>query len=797
MRLISKIITGGSLIFCCHSMVSGQNMSGSLLNKITTFEKYYEGAHTEKLFLHTDRDVYVTGEHLWYAAHLLNKKSAIANHSKVAYVELLNAQNKPVVQQKIPFREIAASGGFKIPDSLTSGVYILRAYTKRLKTFGPAHFFRKPIRVLNPFKETQYLSNENRPQYTREISVGFHPEGGTLVAGLKSRIGIKVMDSFSVGVPVEGTVRNEAGDTVAKVQCDASGYGIFELVPERANSYKLGFSVDGKLHEFPLPQSEASGFVIRTSRTSKGFLKVEVGVDEQYVAANGRNYYFVVQTRGSVDFQDNRQLTENRDMITIPNSFLTPGINQIALFDQNGKLLAQRLIYTPFDKPESIQLITVDTYRTRQKAELQLELEYSDIPDFPALSLSVSVPGETDHISGFMENYFVQSEFSNLVEAWDLMELIRIKDAADVEKRLIGMHSYLYNWETSDKLIDFQRKDTGPDGVYLTGTLIQRGSGTPIENKLLYLSVPGTTTSLKYARTDKQGAFKFLMPDQAGVSDLVIQVANGDQEDFRISVDNPFSLDYLETGAASLRIHEKLLDKASDWSVNYQLEQIYHDSIIPPEEPEKIRAENFYGRVDKSLNLDDFITLPVLEEVFYELIYGVRLKKTGSDYRFILLDPVFNTTTIENPAVFIDGVMVFDVNRIAEMHPEEFQRIDVVRDKYQLGDIVLNGIVSLYTRDGDFSIYELPASAVRRYYPLYNSVGEFYSPHYSEKDPGKARIPDLRNTLYWDPNVRIDEQGKATIEFYTSDFHSDYVIVVEGITEKGDFISVRKTITVK
>ena len=45
----------------------------------------------------------------------------------------------------------------------------------------------------------------------------------------------------------------------------------------------------------------------------------------------------------------------------------------------------------------------------------------------------------------------------------------------------------------------------------------------------------------------------------------------------------------------------------------------------------------------------------------------------------------------------------------------------------------------------------------------------FVSPDHSSLESEAGRIPDYRNTLYWNPAVEIDALGKARIEFRASD----------------------------
>jgi hypothetical protein len=64
-------------------------------------------------------------------------------------------------------------------------------------------------------------------------------------------------------------------------------------------------------------------------------------------------------------------------------------------------------------------------------------------------------------------------------------------------------------------------------------------------------------------------------------------------------------------------------------------------------------------------------------------------------------------------------------------------------------------------------------------------VKEFYSPHYLTKEEKESPTPDLRKTLYWNPNVVIDTAGNAEISFYNADHYTKINCVLEGITDSG------------
>ena len=59
---------------------------------------------------------------------------------------------------------------------------------------------------------------------------------------------------------------------------------------------------------------------------------------------------------------------------------------------------------------------------------------------------------------------------------------------------------------------------------------------------------------------------------------------------------------------------------------------------------------------------------------------------------------------------------------------------------------------------------------------------EFYSPDYSKQPLPKA---DYRRTLYWNPNVKLDDNGRATINLYNNSSSSILQVSAEGWTPDG------------
>jgi uncharacterized protein YfaS (alpha-2-macroglobulin family) len=62
---------------------------------------------------------------------------------------------------------------------------------------------------------------------------------------------------------------------------------------------------------------------------------------------------------------------------------------------------------------------------------------------------------------------------------------------------------------------------------------------------------------------------------------------------------------------------------------------------------------------------------------------------------------------------------------------------------------------------------------------------EFYSPKYDSTSPPNAG-PDLRSTIYWNPDLHTDANGNGNFEYYNADGKGTYKITIEGIDKDGN-----------
>lgn len=235
-----------------------------ILEKILTqLEKFRNTVPQEKVYLHFDKPYYMAGETVWFKAYLFDASNhRIDSVSRVLYVDLVNESTGKVILQRILKSEGVAHGDMALPDTLTEGMYQLRAYTNYMRNFSDELFFHKNIKIWQGTIQST-MSEAKALDLSNVASVQFFPEGGDLVQNLPSRVGFKAVNKLGKGVDIEGIVLDETQDTVAVFKSAHLGIGMFNFVPMPDKNYKAYVKkTDGKYWEQPFPQAKPSGFAM-------------------------------------------------------------------------------------------------------------------------------------------------------------------------------------------------------------------------------------------------------------------------------------------------------------------------------------------------------------------------------------------------------------------------------------------------------------------------------------------------------------------------------------------------------
>jgi len=573
-------------------------------------------------------------------------------------------------------------------------------------------------------------------------------------------------------------------------------YNAISSKPFRGISGKYGIIRDSAI----LPGSK--GISVKIDNHNPDSLEIRIKAEKDFINSGNENVFLFIETHGNINLACIEKLNGENTRITVPRSLLMPGINHITLFDQNISPICERFIYSAGrDEKQKISVKSKDIYKPRSRVTLEIDNE----GEFNALAggnLSISVsPLTVDSASRDIGGYLVfGSEFGEL--PWDILKDKKIDELSSdaIDSLLNDLKSNWIRWSSvfasnEAHLMNIQESEDH----YLSGKLIKNDQQPAPFGEPVLLSIPGKVALFQYALTDSDGNFSFPLPIDEEMRDIVIQPGNS-AGNYKIIMETSFSDLIPEKGGDDVNTSHAPPSYISEWSSNFQVARIYgitSEGAFQKPLSSPLQVKRFYGKPELEIRLDDYLSLPVMEEVFFELLPRVILKNDKSGYELYMVDPLRNRLYKEQPVMMVNGVIFTDPAVIGKMDPALVEKIDAIREKYVIGDYQFSGIVNVITKSTDYKNMTIPANAVRIPYTVAQPAASFNAPDYSTEVLKNSRVPDFRNTLYWNPSVKPGNDGKYHVEFWSSDFVSDYMIKIEGISTDGKTISLKKTISIR
>lgn len=746
------------------------------------FISYAERTPVEKLFLHLDRPCYVSGETMWfklYAVEGTTQRPLAA--SSVAYVEVLSSAQVPVLQAKIALKNATGQGSLVLPAALASGRYTVRAYTSWMRNFGPEYYFHASVVVVDTRQPLGSLAAPLAAAYDPQ----FFPEGGDLVQGLTSRVGFKLTDNAGQGVAATGTVLDAAGTSVAHFTTLWAGMGSFDFTPAQAGgTYRAIIKLaNNQTFTCALPAVRTQGYVLRVEED--GPTRLRVVVQAKGLAATSGTLYLLGHAGQRVVVAAEAQLSQGRVVFSVSREQLAAGVSHFTLFNRQRQPLCERLYFRPPAATLTLRAQPDKTqYATREKVTLRLTSG-----PLPA-NLSVAVY-QLDSLSAassadITSYLWLAADLRGPIEnPGRYLDATNPDAAAAADNLMLTQGWRRFHWAN----VLASRPDSLPyppelHGPIIRGRVMSSLTGTPAARTPVYLASPSRRPQLYNSSSQADGGVQFELPDLYGSRQLLAGLNPQRDSVDRVELFDAFSTQYAAGSPRLLTLPPRLAANLRRRHAQAEVGSRFPGGPPPAYQLPKPDSLAFYGLPSERYYLDKYTRFKVLEEVLREYVPGVlvRLRKDG----FHLVVPDYqNRATMEDPLVLLDGVPVFNTNRIMAFDPLKIQRLDVLTTRYFLGSVVHEGIISFTTYRGDLGGFPIDPRALLQDYEGLQGQRDFYAPRYDNPAAARSRLPDFRNLLYWNPVVVTQANTDAEITFYTSDQVGRYRVVVQGLSATG------------
>ena len=716
----------------------------------------------ELLYLQTDKGIYETGEDLWFKTYTLDAQSlALSDRSKTLFVEMLNAKDSIVWQEKYPILSGIAGGHIYVNKDLKEGDYRIHAYTRFSflnDTLRPV--YPKKIRVIKSIAYKGTNTPQEKDQPVARLS--FFPEGGYLIDGIPTKVAFKALDAKGMPAKVAGRLL-ENGKDIAKLESVHDGMGFVFILPIKGASYKAVLS-DGR--EFPFAEVVSSGLSVHLRKQTDEYLEFLLsqpkGAAAQAIKLEGK-------MRGGLCCTATGTLSE-RLKIRIPlKEFPMQGIAEFTLYNTDGQPMAERLVYIHPERKLHIELDTDSArYFTRGKGKLNVKVtDETGNPVQAHLGLSIfdrayqnelnpenmlSYCYLSTEIKGNIHNpaYYFDSNNKDRQAALDLLLLTQ------------GWRRYV--WEKADTamLADCFLSDE-IKGKQIIGKKKQK----ELANGGQLIQVSGPSTKSQFIIVDSLGRFTVS-------TDQMIALRGGyvylkpmlDKDEYKPSIvveESFYKADSLRKSCQSFFacMNPSLVvsDLALDYPVISQDSSILLSEITVTGKKGRIFRDKMMGRLDSLAQISIGVSwvcgcksdcgtfLNDYKGYSHHPIGcpGAPPKKRvppviGETYALIKYEPV------GKKGGWNDGWIITAMDHVT-YQGEEFTEEELLR---------MNNLWR-----------------VKGYY----GTREFYQP--DELDV-QSPLPDARNVLLWKPDIITDEKGEAEVEFFCSDTNTNFMGVIEG-----------------
>ncbi len=427
------------------------------------FHEYTKLLSPEKVYLHTDKDVYFATDTIWFSGYVENTSyNSEFEESNYIYVELINdqlfrswtdwknyADYEPSVVARVKIKRIngSFSGCLVVPEMNSTGRGIIRAYTYWMLNRPAEYMFYKEVELTNPMKDklVERMVEKNvkdRREYMRlgeevpfdkqprlteikeRYDVQFLPESGNYIAGQPAVIYVRSIGIMGGGESVYGEITDEAGNLVTGYRTDSSGFGKV-MIPALPDG-KLYASVrDGNGYEgmkVQLQKSLAAGATITGTMSVSS--DVSYSADDMLhlqirsSAALQERYPFVVLHNGS-EIYYRKPIGKEQEVLSLRLADLTEGIHSVSVMDFMGNVYAERpfVVLPDGQEPLGVEL-DKDGYGKREKVSVKIKLPQQMCDSTGNFSISVTDAGivdnwESTNIKSYM---LLKSELNGYIE---------------------------------------------------------------------------------------------------------------------------------------------------------------------------------------------------------------------------------------------------------------------------------------------------------------------------------------------------------------------------------------------
>lgn len=699
-------IIAGFLAQAANAQDSKDHVSTGILQGLEKLEHVYP---QQKVFIHTDKEEYFAGEDIWLKAYTVNATTHQPDTmSTNLYLELVSSNEEIAKVLLLRLNNGISHGNIQLPDSLSEGNYQIRAYTDWMNNFDPHFIFKKDVYVYNSIEENfiktidvfrNRIFNRRLRRSQNQMQFAFFPEGGYIVAGLENTVAFKAANKTGAGVDARGTLYDGDGNEITKFSTFHNGMGSFSFIPKPNTRYSARIKYkNGASESVRLPKVKNTGYLLSAINQNGDIaLKVQANFDTGLFPGS-EEVYLLAQSRNRVVFFEKAVIQNQSLSLKLPKDLLPPGITQITLFSNDGRPVAERLVFSPgYDTITQLDNIRVEFVNHEQEPHILVDfsLDKETVEGSYSFAVVDTDLDKPDYRSNIAADLLFLSDLDYFIE--DPWFYFTPSSSAEKASDLIMLtHGWRrFDW---DKLLagDFPEIRYGfPRGITFAGTVLPRSSERETGELDVEFAIYQDGVDILTARTDRKGNFAFENLEYNGLFSATLRIDKRyDRRSLRVDLRSKTFDDAEYVVNYNTRALQTVA-KGENWQKVKRPETVHKSrSLFEP----SIDNVSIYSDADQVIYFDDIADQ--YSNIFDVLRTRVRgLRVVGNE---IILRGQSSVMLSNEPLFLVDEILV-DRSVFLNVSVHEVERLAVISGPQTaiLGSRGANGALLIYTRRSD------------------------------------------------------------------------------------------------
>jgi hypothetical protein len=560
-----------------------------------------------------------------------------------------------------------------------------------------------------------------------QVAIRYYPEGGSLVEGRNTTIGIEIRKASGMGIAAKGVLL-ENGKELAPISTDDYGLGYVRTIlhADRQYSVKLLDLEPGDYLIGHFPTVRPNGFSLQVLPSiHPDSLTIQV-----QGPGPGSRFYMLVYNDRDIFFNASVRLLaqDNIGHISLPTKDWPGGVAKVSIFDTTGQPLADRAVYIPGHK------VLVDissdslTYHTRSTVTVKLRLHDENgngVQGIFSLSSILTArlgAGNGDISTATNIDRFLTPDHGSLPSYY-------YDSPANMDLVMLTQFHPVHPWAE----VTGDTTAIVPEGVFAEDFGSVRSMYSPDKDLKKKLKQPIDLVILGSSvyRIQSDSFGRFQIPYQALVRPI------GSKNPILAITDKRYQEEYdLDIRNAYDTVNVRLA------KMGYAPKSLFKDSTVHEEQDGSLpfnAVRNLKQVVIKAGGNDEY------EDV------------RGGCQDYVCM---YNVLNCETPG-----------HKIGSTRP-------MVGREYTYRGSPSGRIIYMGCMNVDY------ASTVGTVKAIHEPTQDHY---YSSRSNLQSFDPITLSTLYWAPDVSTDKNGEATITFYTNDLKGRFYVIAQGISTAGTF----------